>query len=167
MFGIDPRVFEAYENILYSTRFKPAYYIHLTYAEARRPSKYSVFPEQDLNKFLQAVSFSIGQHIKPFVGVGKDHHSHGVICCLEDYEASISHARQIERLWRNGMKRVEVFDRERAGAGYYTLAKHDVFDADFSKVYCPRIHHRCKASKKGCPFKWKKELLDRQTSPLV
>jgi len=153
---------QAYQEILYSTVFDPAYYIHTTYASARRPSRYSVFPTQDIDKLLHQVKQKLGIHLVCFGGSGDQHHFHGVICAPKSHTPTDINAKKINDLWNHGLCKTSVFDHEIIGAGKYTLECHEVFDASMNRVYCPKIHHDCKG-KKNCIFKKKKGLIDRQT----
>ena len=155
---------EIYEEILYSTKFSPSYFIHTTYHVNTRPSRFSEAHDKNIEKTIQAISYSLGEHILPYVGVGRNSHSHLILCTLDGYQANEADRLKIKSKWGDGITSVKIYDRGRVGGGAYVLEKHAIMDTAFNKVFCPRIHVSCKRSKKGCPFKWKVGYLNRQTS---
>ena len=153
---------QAYQEILYSTVFSPGYYLHTTYAQSRMPSRYSVFPHQDIDKLLHQVKQRLGIHLVCFGGTGERHHFHGVICTPKSHEPTEHNAKLINNFWTHGLSKTSVFNHDIIGAGKYTLECHEVFDASLNRVYCPKIHHDCK-TRGGCIFKKKKGLLNKLT----
>lgn len=150
---------KAYELIINRTILKPKLFGTLTYATTRRPAKYSMNPQADYFEFGVNLSKYLQTHLILYGGVGHDHHFHFIATLPEKTMVDDKLCLDVERLWTKGIKSVRLYDTQRPGA-WYTLKKHDVFDAGLDKVFCPKKYNEC-CGKKGCVLERKIELLKR------
>ena len=157
---------ESWEAVLYSTKFQPSYYLHLTYREDCRPPQGSQDHLNNVEGLLRSIARQTKEHVLCYGGAGSDNHSHLIICAMggrNGYKASKEDAGRIVGLWKHGLSMCDVYDRNMVGGAMYALNKHDILDGVFNKVFCPRIKKSCKQHPKGCVFAWKKGHLRKQS----
>ena len=157
---------ELWEEVLYSTKFQPSFFLHLTYRDDCRPVAGSDSHYRDVEGLMRSIAMQIQEHVLCYGGFGSNGHCHLIVCTMggkSGYRADKVACDRISRLWNKGLVKCDIYDPKIGRGALYALNKHEILDGMFNKVFCPRVKKSCKQHPKGCVFAWKKDYLRKRT----